>query len=366
MNLVWFEFVNFSILHLMTKGRQTNYRKGIVGRTILVTGGTGSFGGAVVRRLLEYDPKRIVIYSRDEKKQFDMRNEFGDSEKVLFVIGDVRDRRAVERVVEGVDYVFHAAALKHVPSCEYFPMEAVKTNVLGAHNVLEQAIRAGVDRVVILSTDKAVYPINAMGISKALMEKIMIASSRRFSNGQKTVLCGTRYGNVMYTRGSVIPYFVKLYRQNKKLTITSYEMTRFMMPLWQSVDLVLHALTEGENGDMYVRKAPACTLLTLARAFSKIFKGAEHHEVGIRAGEKIHETLVSSEEMSRAVDEGDYYRIPRETQGLEYEKYHKRGKEMDMGKIIPFSSNNTKMLGVIETVELLLSLPEIQNEVKNK
>ena len=334
---------------------------------VLITGGTGSFGTTVVSRLLSFNPKRIIIFSRDEKKQFDMRNFYG-SQLLKFVIGDVRDKDSLDKVMRGVDYVFHAAALKQVPSCEFFPIEAVKTNVLGANNVIELAEHHNVERLVILSTDKAVYPINAMGMSKALMEKVMIAAARKISeaNDRRTTLCGVRYGNVMYSRGSMIPYFVDLIKQGKPLTVTDPDMTRFLLPLPDSVDLVLFALTFGENGHMYVRKSGATTIETLAKALCKIFNyKVGIQEVGIRAGEKIHETLVSDEEFLRAQDLGNYYKIPPETQGLDYNKYFFRGKKVNTKKTKAYTSASTRQLNLAETTELLLTLPEISQELKD-
>lgn len=336
-------------------------------KIILITGGTGSFGTTVVETLLKNHPKRIIIFSRDEKKQFDMRN-FYDNSLLKFVIGDVRDKDSLDKVMRGVDYIFHAAALKQVPSCEFFPIEAVKTNILGANNVIELAEYHNVERLVILSTDKAVYPINAMGISKALMEKVMTAAARKISeaNNIHTVLCGVRYGNVMYTRGSVIPYFVEQIKQNKLLTVTDPDMTRFLLPLPHSIDLVLYALSFGENGHMYVRKSPASTLQTLAKALCMIFNHKRGYvEVGLRAGEKMHETLVSKEELLRAEDLGDYYKIPPESQDLDYNKYFKRDRKITNENIEPFTSENTKQLNLKETTELLLTLPEIRQELKN-
>lgn len=333
-------------------------------KVILITGGTGSFGTTVVAKLLTFNPKRIIIFSRDEKKQYDMRN-FYDTPLLKFVIGDVRDKDSLDKVIRGVNYVFHAAALKQVPSCEFFPIEAVKTNILGANNVIELSEHHNVERLVILSTDKAVYPINAMGMSKALMEKTMIAAARKISeaNNTKTTLCGVRYGNVMYSRGSVIPYFVSMIRQGKPLTVTNLNMTRFLLPLPESVDLVLYSLVQGKNGYIYVRKSPACTVETLARALCKIFKHKPgYNEVGVRAGEKTHETLVSQEEMYRAEDLGKYFEIPPESQSLDYDRYFFRG---DRVKVVDsFTSENTNRLGVDETIELLLTLPEIKQELK--
>lgn len=349
----------------MTNGMYNQYAKDIKGKVILVTGGTGSFGNSAVSGLLKFEPQRIIIFSRDEKKQHDMRNLY-DSPLLKFVIGDVRERESLERIMDGVDYIFHAAALKQVPSCEFFPLEAVKTNILGAHNVITTAIKHQVKRLVILSTDKAVYPINAMGLSKAMMEKVMIADARKIAeeNNTHTTLCGTRYGNVLYTRGSVVPYFIELIKKGEQLTVTNGEMTRFLLPLSESVDLVLHAMTNGKNGDMYVRKAPATSMETLAQAVCELFNYKKGYKiVGIRAGEKMHETLVSQEEMARAQDQGEYFRIPAESQGLEYQKYYKEGKKVQIDRIEPFTSSNAKQLNLKETVALLKTIPEIQAEL---
>lgn len=345
---------------------QAQIEKKIKNSVILVTGGTGSFGNAVVERLLKIDPKRIIIFSRDEKKQHDMRNLY-DSPLLKFVIGDVREKDSLNKVMEGVDFVFHAAALKQVPSCEFFPIEAVKTNILGAHNVITNAIDHKVKTLVILSTDKAVYPINAMGISKAMMEKVMIADSRKIveANNGHTVLCGTRYGNVLYTRGSVLPFFLEMMKKGEVLPVTNSKMTRFLLPLSESVDLVLYAMINGKNGDMYIRKAPATTIETLAKAMCQIFNYEKgYKEVGVRAGEKMHEVLVSDEEMTRAEDQGDYYRIQPESQGLDYQKYYTVGKKPQLLSGA-FTSANTKQLSLKETVELLLTLPEIKEELAN-
>lgn len=334
-------------------------------RVFLVTGGTGSFGTTVISRLLEHSPKRIVIFSRDEKKQHDMRNQF-NSDLLKFVIGDVRDKASLERVMDGVDYVFHAAALKQVPSCEFFPLEAIKTNVFGGSNVIELVQTHQVKRLVILSTDKAVYPINAMGMTKALLEKLMVAASRNLSevNHQGVSLCGVRYGNVMYSRGSVVPFFIEQLKAGKELTVTNPDMTRFLLPLSQSVDLVFHALLEGGNGNIYVRKAPAATVATLAEAICEIFNYSKGYRlVGIRAGEKMHETLISAEEWLRAKDEGDYFRIQPETQGLEYQKYFTRGQKSPV-QMRTYTSENTQRLDVAETASLLQTLPEIKAELE--
>lgn len=341
-------------------------KKTIKNKVVLITGGTGSFGNTVVDTLLNLQVKKIIIFSRDEKKQFDMRNKF-DNPKLKFIIGDVRDKESIDDAMRGVDYVFHAAALKQVPTCEFFPMEAVKTNILGAQNVVSAAIKNKVKRVVVLSTDKAVYPINAIGISKAMMEKIIVAESKKYSAdpGVKTILCGVRYGNVLYTRGSVLPYFVSLIKQNKKITVTDSGMTRFLLPLPDAVSLVLYALVSGEKGYIYVKKSPSCTLKTLSEALCQIFdykKGII--ESGIRAGEKMHETLVTEEELLRAVDTKDYYKIPPESQGLDYNKYFYRGKSVNKN-MTSYTSANTKILDVAQTVKILKNLPEIKRELQN-
>ena len=337
--------------------------KAIKGKTILITGGTGSFGNAVLEKLLSLGPKQLIVFSRDEKKQFDMANKFTDP-RIRFVIGDVRDASRVTYIMQGVDLVFHAAALKQVPNCEFFPMEAVLTNVIGAHNVLSAAVHHGVERVVILATDKAVYPINAMGMTKALMERVMIAVSRE--KHSKTILCGTRYGNVMYTRGSVIPYFIELMKAGKPIKVTNKDMTRFMMSLSESVDLVLYALAHGKDGEMYVRKSPAATIGNLASAMVSLFGYKGGIEViGTRPGEKAHETLVSSEEAVRAEDCGSYFKIKPEVPGMDIKQYYYkgRGKEAVISKD-GYTSANTKQLTVAETEKLLLALPEIKAELK--
>ncbi|MEK7572920.1 MAG: polysaccharide biosynthesis protein [Patescibacteria group bacterium] len=340
--------------------------KTIKNKTILITGGTGSFGQSVVNTLLNLDVGRIIIFSRDEKKQFDMRNKF-DNPRLKFVIGDVRDRDSLNSSMGGVNYVFHAAALKQVPTCEFFPLEAVKTNILGTSNVILSAIEAKVEKVVFLSTDKAVYPINAVGISKAMMEKIMIAESKKYDkySNISTILCGVRYGNVLYTRGSVLPYFVSLIKQNKKISITDPKMTRFLLPLPDAVSLVFYALTNGERGYVYVKKSPACNIETLAKSLCRIFDYKTGiFETGIRAGEKMHETLVTEEERLRAVENREYFKIPPESQGLDYNKYFYRGKSVGKSKIEPYTSENTKQLDVNETTKLLLELDEIKQELK--
>jgi len=340
-----------------------DYKSFIENKTILVTGGTGSFGNAVVDKLLQYNPKKIIIFSRDEKKQFDMGNKYSD-DRLRFIIGDVREKDTIFHAMNGVDYIFHAAALKQVPNCEFFPWEAIKTNCFGAYNVIDAAIENDVERLVVLSTDKAVYPINVMGMTKALMERIMIAMSRE--KREKTVLCGTRYGNVMYTRGSVIPYFVDLIKAGKSLTVTDKNMTRFMMPLAHSVDLVLYALTQGKDGEIYIRKAPAATIGDLAEILVEIFnydKGIQ--EIGIRPGEKIHETLISSEETVRTEDCGDYYKIIPEVPGMDYRQYYFKGQRNNHLPKDGYTSANTKRLSKDELKELLLSLDETKEELKN-
>ncbi|MCD4744737.1 MAG: polysaccharide biosynthesis protein [Bacteroidales bacterium] len=331
-------------------------------KTFLITGGTGSFGNAVLNRFLNSDEfSEIRIFSRDEKKQDDLRKKINNP-KVKFYIGDVREYRSIENVIRGVDYVFHAAALKQVPSCEFFPIQAVKTNVLGAENVLEAAIAHKVKRVVILSTDKAVYPINAMGLSKALMEKVMIARSRDL-NGIGTVLCGTRYGNVMASRGSIIPLFVDQIKDGKDITITDPNMTRFMMTLEDAVDLVLYAFEHGKPGDMFVQKSPASTIKTLAKALQELYKADNKIRIiGTRHGEKLYETLVSKEEMVKAIDMGNYFRIPADNRDLNYDQYFSEGME-DIAKINDYHSHNTERLDVEETKKLLLKLDFIRKDL---
>ena len=328
-------------------------------RTLLITGGTGSFGNAVLDRFLDTDIKEIRIFSRDEKKQDDMRRRLQNN-KVKFFIGDVRDFDSVEYAMRGVDYVFHAAALKQVPSCEFFPIEAVKTNVLGANNTMEAAIKNNVKKVVVLSTDKAVYPINVMGMSKALMEKTMIAKSR---NTTSTILCGTRYGNVMASRGSVIPLFVNQIKSGKPITITDPSMTRFMMTLEDAVDLVLFAFSNANSGDIFVQKAPASTIDTLAKALKVLYNVDNPIKIiGTRHGEKLYESLVNREDMIKAEDMGGYFRIPADTRDLNYEKYFSEG-EVDISKIEDYHSHNTHRLDIKGTQELLLKLDFIRQEV---
>ncbi len=328
-------------------------------KTLLITGGTGSFGNAVLKRFLDTDIKEIRIFSRDEKKQDDMRRRLQNN-KIKFFIGDVRDYGSIDYAMRGVDYVFHAAALKQVPSCEFFPIEAVKTNVLGANNVMEAAIANEIDKVVVLSTDKAVYPINAMGMSKAMMEKTMVAKSR---NANKTILCGTRYGNVMASRGSVIPLFVDQIKSGNDITITDPKMTRFMMTLGDAVDLVLFAFQNANPGDIFVQKSPASTIQTLAEALQSLYKADNSIKIiGTRHGEKLYESLVNREEMVKAEDLKDYYRIPADNRDLNYEKYFSDGEE-DVSKIEDYHSHNTHRLDVEGTKKLLLKLDFIRQEV---
>ena len=329
------------------------------GKKLLITGGTGSFGNAVLKRFLDSDIAEVRIFSRDEKKQDDMRKRY-DSAKLKFYIGDVRDYQSVLNATRGVDYIFHAAALKQVPSCEFHPMEAVKTNVLGTENVLEAAIQNEVQRVVCLSTDKAVYPINAMGISKAMMEKVMVAKSRNLDQ-TKTVICGTRYGNVMASRGSVIPLFIEQVRAGKPLSITDPNMTRFMMTLADAVDLVLYAFEHGNNGDLFVQKAPAATVETLAIALTSLLGKPEHpvQVIGTRHGEKLYEALLSREEMGCADDMGNYFRVPPDLRDLNYSKFVEQGEEK-ISRTEDYNSHNTERLDVIGMQALLLKLEFIQ------
>jgi UDP-glucose 4-epimerase len=332
------------------------------GKTLLITGGTGSFGGAVLSRFLSTDIGEIRIFSRDEKKQDDLRREL-HSDKVSFYIGDVRDPASVRSAMHGVDYIFHAAALKQVPSCEFFPQEAVKTNVNGTDNVLQAAVEFGVKRVICLSTDKAVYPINAMGISKAMMEKVMVARSRTV-DADKTVICGTRYGNVMASRGSVIPLFVEQIRAAKPLTVTDPAMTRYLMSLDEAVDLVLYAFEHAQPGDIFVQKSPASTIGDLARAVAELFGKPDYplKVIGTRHGEKLYETLLTREEMVKAEDLGGYYRIPADNRTLNYDKYFVDGDvQIDYGW--EYTSHNTTRLDVEQVKELLLKLHYIQTEL---
>lgn len=330
------------------------------GKTLMITGGTGSFGNAVLKRFLDTDVKEIRIFSRDEKKQDDMRKQYGNS-KITFFIGDVRDIRSVQDAVYGVDYIFSAAALKQVPSCEFFPMEAVRTNIIGTDNVLTAAIHAGVEKVICLSTDKAAYPINAMGISKAMMERVFVAKSKTTNS---TTICGTRYGNVMCSRGSVIPLFIEQIKQGKSITVTDPEMTRFLMSLEEAVDLVLFAFEHGQAGDILVQKAPACTIGVLAQAVQELFHDTNDIQyIGIRHGEKKYETLLTSEECLNAQDLGNFYRVPADNRDLNYAKYVEKG-EIKVPKIQEFTSNNTRILNVEEVKEELLKLDYVRNELK--
>ena len=328
----------------------------------MITGGTGSFGNTVLNRFLDTDIRQIVIFSRDEKKQEDMRIEYRNP-KIRFVIGDVRNYESVVQAMRGVDFIFHAAALKQVPSCEFYPMEAVRTNVLGTENVLNAAIANQVKRVVLLSTDKAVYPINAMGISKAMAEKVLVAKSREVLDGGP-VMCATRYGNVMASRGSVIPLFIEKIKAGKPLTITDPSMTRFLMSLEDSVDLVLHAFEHGEQGDIFVQKAPASTIEDLATALIQMFDGnGDIQVIGTRHGEKLYESLVSREEMAKAEDRGRYYRIPADNRDLNYDKFILEG-EPEANNLVDYTSHSTDRLTVAQIKELLLTLSYIQEELK--
>ena len=332
------------------------------GKTLLITGGTGSFGNAVLRRFLDTEIKEIRIFSRDEKKQDDMRHRL-QSSKVKFYIGDVRDKRSVDGAMMGVDYVFHAAALKQVPSCEFFPIQAVRTNVFGAENVLDSAVQHGVKNVVVLSTDKACYPINAMGISKAMMEKVAIAKGRSLGeNGDTTITC-TRYGNVMASRGSVIPLWIEQIKNNKDITITDPNMTRFMMALDDAVDLVLYAFKNGGNGDLFVQKAPAVTLDVLAKSLIELYKAnSTIRIIGTRHGEKLYESLVTREEMAKAIDVENYYRIPCDARDLNYDKYFIEGQEK-ISSFEDYHSHNTRRLDKEEMIQLLLKLPMIRADL---
>ena len=332
-------------------------------KTLLITGGTGSFGNAVLRRFLNTDIKEIRIFSRDEKKQDDMR-QFYVNQKIKYYIGNVRDKRSVDNAMQGVDYIFHAAALKQVPSCEFFPIEAVNTNVLGCQNVLESAIEHKVKKVIVLSTDKAVYPINAMGMSKALSEKVMVAKSRElYNNGSETIMCGTRYGNVMASRGSVIPLFVNQIKAGKPITITEPSMTRYMMTLEDAVELVAFAFNNGNPGDIFVQKSPAATIETVAKALLQLYNSkSEIKVIGVRHGEKIYETLVNREEMAKAEELENYFRIPADNRDLNYNKYFTEG-EAETAAIEEYTSHNTKQLDLEETKKLLLNLSSVRKDV---
>ncbi len=329
-------------------------------KTLLITGGTGSFGNAVLTRFLNTDIKEIRIFSRDEKKQDDMR-QFYQNGKIKYYIGDTRDKRSVDSAMRGVDYVFQAAALKQVPSCEFFPIEAVRTNILGCENVLDSAVENRVRNVIVLSTDKAVYPINAMGMSKALSEKLMVAKSRNL-NGTSTTFCGTRYGNVMASRGSVIPLFIEQIKKSKPLTVTDPNMTRFMMTLENAVELVLFAFQNGKQGDLFVQKAPATTIHTLAQAIKELYNATNPIKIiGTRHGEKVYEVLVNREDMVKAEDMGDFYRIPADTRDLNYEKFFSEGK--DISKVEEYHSHNTARLDLEATKQLLLKLDIIRKDL---
>ena len=338
-------------------------------KTLMITGGTGSFGNAVLNRFLSTDIGEIRIFSRDEKKQDDMRHEYQAkmpevAHKIKFYIGDVRDLQSVRGAMHGVDYIFHAAALKQVPSCEFFPMEAVRTNVIGTDNVLHAAIDAGVKRVVCLSTDKAAYPINSMGMTKAIEEKVAIAKSRMSG---KTKICCTRYGNVMCSRGSVIPLWIDQIKAGNPITVTEPSMTRFIMSLEEAVDLVLFAFEHGENGDLLIKKAPACTIQTQAEAVCDLFGGKKEDikVIGIRHGEKMYETLLTNEECAKAVDMGDFYRVPADNRGLNYDKYFKEGDE-ERNTLTEFNSNNTRRLNLQETIHTIAELKYVQDRLTEK
>ena len=325
-------------------------------KIILITGGTGSFGNAMSRRLIRMEPKEVRLFSRDEKKQDDMRKKF-NNKRLKFIIGDIRDQESIQQAVMNVDFIFHAAALKQVPSCEFYPMEAVKTNINGAENLLNAAIKSKVKKIICLSTDKAVYPINAMGVSKSMMEKVIIAKSR---TSDSTEICITRYGNVIYSRGSVIPLFLKKIKEKKPITITDLNMTRFLMSMDQAIDLVLFAFEKGKNGDIFVRKSPAATIDTLVKSLSKIFKRKlKVKNIGIRHGEKIHETLLTKEECMKSKSYLNYFKIPSDNRDLNYDKFFSKGKKIS-NKVIDYTSENTKRLTVNETINLLKKI------IKNK
>ena len=339
------------------------------GKTLLITGGTGSFGNAVLNRFLATDIGEIRIFSRDELKQDDMRHyyqrEYPEySNKLKLYIGDVRDRHSIDKAMHGVDFIFHAAALKQVPSCEFFPIEAVKTNVLGTENVLQSAVDYGVKKVICLSTDKAAYPVNAMGTSKAMMEKVIVAKARTISP-EETTICCTRYGNVLCSRGSVVPLFISQIKEGKPLTITEPTMTRFVMTLEEAVELVVYAFQNAESGDIMVQKAPACTIEVLAQAVKEIFGSKEETKIiGIRHGEKMYETLLTNEECANAIDMGNFYRVPADKRGLNYDKYFTDG-NLKRAELSEFNSNNTALMTVEQVKEKLLSLSYVQNELKD-
>ncbi len=328
---------------------------------LLITGGTGSFGKALINKYLNHDKfQEIRIFSRDEKKQDDLRKHF-NSNVLKFYLGDVRDKYSLESVIEDVDYIFHAAALKQVPSCEFFPLEAVKTNILGTNNVLSIAKTKNVKKVVVLSTDKAAYPINAMGMTKALMEKVMVAKSRELVSS-KSIFCGTRYGNVMASRGSVIPLFIDQIKANKQITITNPDMTRFMMNLDNAVDLVLHAFNNGDNGDIFIQKSPAASIKTLAQALIELYNSSSKiKNIGIRHGEKMYETLVTKEEMIKAEDQGNYFKISPDGRDLNYDQYFSSG--TSKSSIDEYNSNNTRLLSVDEMKNLLIDLPQVKTDL---
>ena len=338
-------------------------------KTLLITGGTGSFGNAVLNRFLATDIGEIRIFSRDELKQDDMRHyyqrEYPEyANKLKFYIGDVRDKQSIDKAMYGVDFIFHAAALKQVPSCEFFPIEAVKTNVLGTENLLQSAVDHGVKKVICLSTDKAAYPVNAMGTSKAMMEKVIVAKARTISPEQTTICC-TRYGNVLCSRGSVVPLFISQIKEGKPLTITEPSMTRFVMSLEEAVELVVYAFQNAESGDIMVQKAPACTIEVLAQAVKEIFGSKEETKIiGIRHGEKMYETLLTNEECANAIDMGNFYRVPSDKRGLNYDKYFTDG-NIKRAELSEFNSNNTELMTVEEVKEKLLSLSYVQNELKD-
>ena len=333
------------------------------GKTLLITGGTGSFGNAVLNRFLETDIKEIRIFSRDEKKQDDMRHIY-NNDKIKYYIGDVRDLASIKNAMFGVDYVFQAAALKQVPSCEFFPMEAVKTNVIGTDNVLTACIEAGVKKVICLSTDKAAYPVNAMGTSKAMMEKVFVAKARTV-DPVKTLICGTRYGNVLCSRGSVVPLFIEQIKAGQPLTVTEPSMTRFIMSLEEAVELVIFAFENAESGDIMVQKAPATTIEVLVQAVKELFDvDNEIKVIGIRHGEKMYETLLTNEECANAMDMGDFYRVPADKRDLNYDKYFKEGIQ-EHNKLTEFNSNNTQLLTVEQTKEKLLALKYIRDELES-
>ena len=323
-------------------------------RIVLITGGTGSFGNAMTKKLLKMSPKEIRIFSRDEKKQDDMRKNF-KNKKIKFFIGDIRDQKSIEQAVIGVDYIFHAAALKQVPSCEFYPMEAVKTNILGIDNLLNEAIKNDVKKIICLSTDKAVYPINAMGVSKSMMEKVIVARSRI---SKKTKICITRYGNVIYSRGSVIPLFIKLLHEKKPLTVTNFNMTRFLMSMDEAINLVMFAFKNGKNGDIFVRKSPAATIKIIIDAIGKIYKKKIMvKKIGVRHGEKTHETLLTKEELKQSKDYKDYFKIVSDNRDLNYEKYYSNGMKNSQ-KTKDYTSENTKRLNVIQTAKIIKNIIE--------